>query len=567
MAAEAPAAADAALALIAVDPAGLGGVCLRAPAGPARERWLARLRAALPGGAPWRRVPLGVTEDRLLGGLDLPATLAAGRPIVAPGLLADAHGGILVCPSAERLTPAVAGHVSAALDRGIVEAQRDGAALVSPASFGVVALDERGDDEPGPPAALLERLAVHVDLSSDGGGVDPSAEEIVEARARMPAVTADGVADVVVGCAQALGVTSVRALTLALRVARAAAALAGRDAIGEDDLGLAVRLVLLPRATRLPAPPEEDREAPPPSEPPPDSPAAETADADRPLADRILDAQLAALPPGALAMLLSRGRHGRAGGRGGGEARSTRHGRRIGSRRGDPRRARLDLLATVRAAAPWQRLRGGTRERLAIRAGDFQIQRRVQRIGTTVIFLVDASGSAALHRLGEAKGAVELLLGESYVRRDRVALVSFRGQRAELVLPPTRSLARARRTLAGLPGGGGTPLAGALDLARALATDVRRGGGNPLIVLLSDARANVARDGSGGRPKAEGDALAAARGLEADRVPSLVIDTSPRPNPFAARLAAAMSGQYLPLPAADSRAVSGAVRAVGLGGR
>jgi hypothetical protein len=143
---------------------------------------------------------------------------------------------------------------------------------------------------------------------------------------------------------------------------------------------------------------------------------------------------------------------------------------------------------------------------------------------------------------------VELLLAESYVRRDRVALVAFRRAAAELVLPPTRSLARARRLLAGLPGGGGTPLASAADAALALAETARRGGSAPVLVFLTDARANVARDGSGGRARAEADALAAARAVRAAGVAALLVDTAPRPGPFAARFAAEMGARYLPLP-------------------
>ncbi|MDX2194567.1 MAG: VWA domain-containing protein, partial [Gemmatimonadales bacterium] len=233
----------------------------------------------------------------------------------------------------------------------------------------------------------------------------------------------------------------------------------------------------------------------------------------------------------------------------------------------DPRRHRLDVLGTLRAAAPWQRVRGARPGRLAIRGDDFRVKRLKQKVGTTIVFAVDASGSAAVARLGEAKGAVELLLAESYARRDKVALVSFRGTTAETVLPPTRSLTRAKRALAGLPGGGGTPLAAAIDAVRDLAAHVRRGGGKPMAVFLTDGRANVPRAGSGGRQLAEQDAEAAARALGADGVRALVIDTASRPNPFAGRLAMLMDGQYLPLPAADARRIGGAVRTAAGGAR
>ena len=173
---------------------------------------------------------------------------------------------------------------------------------------------------------------------------------------------------------------------------------------------------------------------------------------------------------------------------------------------------------------------------------------------------MDASGSAALHRLAEAKGAVELLLADCYVRRDRVAVIAFRGQRAELLLPPTRSLARAKKGLAGLPGGGGTPLASGLDLARQLADAVARRGGTASLVVLTDGQANVARDGSGGRQRAGEEARQAARLLRAAGTRSVVIDTAQRPQPLARQLADDMGARYVPLPHAGARAISEAAR-------
>ncbi|TXN19524.1 VWA domain-containing protein, partial [Methylobacterium sp. WL9] len=222
---------------------------------------------------------------------------------------------------------------------------------------------------------------------------------------------------------------------------------------------------------------------------------------------------------------------------------------------------------TLRAAAPWQRIRrgaigtgGGPARRVVVLPDDLRIKRLRQRTETTTIFCVDASGSAALERLAETKGAVELLLAESYVRRDRVALVAFRGAGAEIVLPPTRSLVRAKRALGGLPGGGGTPLAAGIDAAATLALNVRRGGGSPVIVLLTDGRANVARSGEGGRARAGEEALAAGRLLKALGLRMLLIDTGTRPE-GARRLADVADARYIPLPYADASGVSAAVRA------
>ena len=176
------------------------------------------------------------------------------------------------------------------------------------------------------------------------------------------------------------------------------------------------------------------------------------------------------------------------------------------------------------------------------------------------MFVVDASGSSALNRLAEAKGAVELLLAECYVRRDRVAVLAFRGAGVELLLPPTRSLARAKRCLAALPGGGGTPLAHAIEAAGQLADQVSRRGEAPVLVLLTDGRANIARDGTPGRARATEDALTAARALRPAGASALLLDTSPQPQPSAQTLADAMGAAYLPLPHAGAAGMAQVVR-------
>ena len=576
---------DALLAaiLFAVDPRGTGGISVRALAGPVRERWLQTLLAGLPPDAPVRRVPLHIGEDRLLGGLDLVPTLQAGRPVVQRGVLATADGGIVLLAMAERLSPTTAALIGAALDRGAVALERDGLAELLPARIGVVALDEGIDPDERPPTGLRDRLAFHLDLGPctirDAGATEPTTSgSIAEARARLPAVQL-GEAEVTALCtaAAALGIGSLRAPLLACRVARAAAALAGRSSIAEPDLEVAARLVLAPRATMLPVPPDADEpDSPDPPEPPEDdtqdSAEPPPAEPDRPLDDLVLAAAQAAIPPGLLAELRAgTGPRSRSpsSGRVGALRETRRRGRPTGSRRGEPRRgARLDVVETLRSAAPWQPLRrrqqpgqeAGQAPRVEVRPDDFRIVRFKQRAQTTTIFVVDASGSAALHRLAEAKGAVELLLAECYVRRDEVALLAFRGQGADLLLPPTRSLVRAKRSLAGLPGGGGTPLAAGIAAAAALADTVRRRGDTPVVVLLTDGRANIARDGRHDRSQAEADAHTAARLIRAAGLTTIVVDTSPRPQTRVRTLAAELGGRYVPLPYADAAALSQAVR-------
>jgi magnesium chelatase subunit D len=582
--------ADASLAaaLLAVDPAGLGGAWLHAGATPARSIWLALLRSLMPAHEPLRRIPQHAGEDRLLGGLDLAATLASGRPVAQRGLLAEADGGLLVLAMAERLPPSTVAHVCAALDAGEVVLERQGLAQRLPARIGAVALDESLDDEEPVAGALRDRLGFWIDLEGLRG-VDEAAAvscaEVAAARARLRKVSiSEDLTQALCGTALQLGIDSLRAVLFAQRAAVALAALDGREAVDEDDAAAAARLVFAARATVLPQAPEDEPPAEPPppeppqdSEPPPPDPEPEDArkNAERPPEELLVAAALAAMPPGLLArLMLGRQRvPTRGGGKAGAAQRSLQRGRPLGARRGEPRRgARLALVDTLRAAAPWQPLRrrtaGGEAARVHVRRDDFHVVRYRQRTPTTTIFVVDASGSAALNRLAEAKGAVELLLAECYVRRDQVAVIAFRGKAAELLLPPTRSLVRAKRSLAGLPGGQGTPLAAALDAATLLAHQVRRAGHAPTVVLLTDGQANIARDGAPGRERAEADALAAARSLREANVATLFVDISPRANPKAARLAEAMGARYLALPHADARALSSVViAATGTDGR
>lgn len=570
--------------LFAVDPVGTGGILLRSRAGPVRDRWLAMLRSALPSSQPLKHMPLHIGDGRLLGGLDLNATLLAGRPVAERGLLAEADGGVLMLAMAERLSAATTVHITAAMDLHETMAERDGLSLRMPARFGVIALDEGLDDEL-PPAALCDRLALHLDLNDFGirdieeFTADPDAIEAARRRLRQLKISA-GQIDALCAAAGALGISSLRAPLLTLRVACASAALAGHAVVEQDDIALAARLVLAPRAQVFPQAQESEQSEqpeqpqPPPETPPQDSPETndETRDRDidRALDEVVLAAVQAALPPDVLAML--RASSGRSRTRSSGKAgllqQSGKRGRPAGVLRGDLRAgARLSVIETLRAAAPWQPLRrreaakSGDGPSILIRKDDLRIARFKQRTETTTIFVVDASGSAALHRLAEAKGAIELLLADCYIRRDQVALISFRGNVAELLLPPTRSLARAKRSLAGLPGGGGTPLASGLDAAFGLADLIRRKGQTPTVVLLTDGRANIARDGAQGRPRAEEDATSAARQLRGAGINSVLVDTSPRPGPSGAQLASEMGARYLPLPHADAAALSKAVLA------
>ncbi len=568
--------AMAVVALLAVDREGLGGAVLRGLPGPARDRWLALLRPCLPACAAIRRVPIHVSEGRLLGGLDLGATLKAGRPVSEQGLLASIDGGVLLLTMAERLPATTAAIIAAALDRGEIRLERDGFGRNEKSRFAVVALDKSLDDEDRPSAALRDRLAFEVNLSAlshrDLIDAETDAATLIEARRKLPDVEIDDdLIRAMTGTAMALGIASLRAPLLALRTAAAAAALGGRRLVDADDAALAVRLVLAHRATRLPAEREDDRPQPEDPFDPEEAPSAEEGDdqdpGDRPLEDQLLEAAIAALPPGlldGLRLAAAQGGLSTSAGKTGLDKKNGPRGRPAGVRAGKPGGGlRLSVIETLRAAAPWQPLRRRRRSqrlsaRIDVRPDDFRVIRRKERRQTTTIFVVDASGSSAFERLAEAKGAIELLLAACYTRRDQVALLAFRGKTAELLLPPTRSLVRAKRSLAGLPGGGGTPLATAIRSASLLADVVRRRGETPLLVFLTDGRANITRDGTPGRKQALADALAMAKTASAAGG-ALVIDISNRPGPEAAALAAALDARYLPLPRADARKLSAMV--------
>ena len=582
-----------ALQLLARQPHRLGGVWLRAPHGPVREAWLQAL-AQLP--LPLLRVPGSVDTARWLGGIDIAATLHSGQLREQAGLLCQAHGGLLCLPMAERFAPALTAPLAQTLDRGGVNT----GSRFHPSLFGVVALDESLDDEAPLAPALQERLGLWIDLR----GVAPAQAQAPATPPPRPldappVVAGDSALQALCGTALALGIGSLRVPQLALAVASAHAALHGRDHLADEDLGFACRTVLAPRARQWPgseaeppsasepaqdaappetAPPPADGAAPQPETPsatPPDKPPADPANPPEPsradpdpesLQAMMVAAAAARLPPDLLQKLMTGAAPARSGASSGtsGQARSGRErGRPLPPRPGQPGGgARLHVLATLRAAAPRQRLRGriDTRQALRIRAEDFHVHRYQQHTPSCLILALDASGSAALHRLAEAKGAVQLLLEQSYARRDSVCVIAFRGAQAQLLLPMTRSLVRARRALTGLPGGGGTPLASALQLAHEQAAQLQRQGVTPILVVLSDGRANVTLQGVGGRVQAQDEARHWARAWQLAGHAGLWIDTAPQPEALAQQLAQTLGARYLPMPQLQSQRLAQALQ-------
>jgi magnesium chelatase subunit D len=593
---------DAQLALLALqlDPHGLGGVWLRAGHGPVREAWLVGLQAS---GLPTLKIPAQVDPERLLGGIDLAQTLQLGRLVQQTGLLAQADGGAILLPMAERLPAQTAAQIAQVHDQGVVHSQ--GAHAVQTARFAVEALDESEDGEPGLAERLTDRLGLWLDLR-DNCMADTT--ETLEALSPLEHTEAlhllrqtapsEQQAHAVCEVALALGVQSLRAPLMALRMAAVHAAMQGRAMLEDEDLEVAVRLVLAPRATRLP------EAAAPPSAPPPTPAEAEQQEPDEanqepaqdalpteapgaspeqqdtqnppdtdpptpaaaPDPEMLIAAALASLPPHLLDRLLL-GKAGKSAASGLGSSGQATHsklrGRPLTPRPGKPGSgARLHVLATLRAAAPKQRIRNKPpgAGRVCLRAEDFHVQRFAQRSPSCLIFALDASGSSALQRLAEAKGAVELLLQDSYARRDSVCVIAFRAASAQVLLAPTRSLVRAKRALAGLPGGGGTPLAHGIQTAMQQAMALQRAGSTPMLVMLSDGRANVSAAGVGGRAQAHADAFASAGQWRTRGFAALWIDTSAQPDAQAQALAQQMGASYFPMPYVQAQRMAAVVQ-------
>ncbi len=575
---EAPAPwSDARLAIqvLAAGAGRLGGIHVRARAGPVLDRWLDHLRAALDPTRQVVRLSATTPESRLLGGLDVAASLEQGAPVSDPGLLAKADGGLMILSMAERMPPSFAAIVGTALERGEIVSEGHGVSRRDSARFEVIALDEGVDDE-RVPAALADRLGLTVDLSTvswaqarlDAAGarqdpIDMSAVDLSDEIARAIAETA-----------QLAGSRSMRATIWLTRVARVLAGLDAAKAVNAHHVATAIRLVFGPGII---APPEHLPEETTDDATPDTRADDSTVDDAEPTAididmlrDMLVkpDAAKGIEIDGFPAPKQSRTRSAAAAGKSGAVKDRSQRGRPAGLASRSPYPgARPNVVATLRAAAPWQKMRRRNTplspmppaSALVIRKSDFRYVRYRHQTRSTAIFVVDASGSTAVERLGEAKGAVELLLGDCYIRRDSVAVVAFRGMEAEVVVEPTRSLVRAKRLLTGLPGGGPTPLASGLAKGAELAAHASRSSQSPLLVVLTDGNGNVALDGRIDRPAAREDTEAIARHCAMLGVPGLVIDIARRPRDAARDLATSMTADYQQLPHADARSVSALV--------
>ncbi|MEM9585132.1 MAG: magnesium chelatase subunit D [Pseudomonadota bacterium] len=538
--------AELALNLLAIDPVGLGGITVRSRMSPARS-----LFATACAGLSQNSTKLHpkLAADALDGGIDIAATLERGRLTHHTGIM-DRKDQVFLLNMAERTDPYLATRLCAALDASNLR--------------GLIAFDEGAEEDEHLPAGLADRLAFHLNFD---GLSQADIKQPLKLRPNGKTTNIDIPDDLpeqLVVLAVKLGIASLRAPSFALRAAKAHAALFGRNRVEETDITAALELVYAHRATQLP---QED-DAPP---PPPENEGTDRREHDDVTQDIaipseiLLDAVLAALPDGLLKQLNS----GKAtSGKGAGSGQKivgNRRGRPLPARRNSAKSdARIDLIATLRTAVPWQTLRKAAqpeRKGPIIRPTDLCRKRYEDLSDRLLVFAVDASGSAAASRLGEAKGAVELLLADAYARRDHVALIAFRGTQADVLLPPTRSLVQTKRRLAALPGGGGTPLACGLQSALMMCIAARRKGQTPTLVLITDGRGNVALDGEADRMQAQQDAMMIAHQIAAQRIDAIVIDAGNRPERSLKALSSEMRGHYVALPRADAKRLSEAVSA------
>ncbi len=535
--------ANLALHLCQMDPKAFGGIVFKTGAGSHMDK----VRNALSKteiGSSILHPNMGVTD--LVGGIDPIESLTSGKLIHTSGLLARLGWKVMVM--AERLSRQSAALISQHID--------------TKASGPFCIFDESEPSEDTQLSALNERMAFFFDLHEVRYNrflVDPVRTKTIETK--LPPLSSDQ-QEILVCVALQLGILSMRPVAMAQRAAQYLCLMDHREQVSQDDIDTAAQLVYAHRALSLPQDEDKAHQQNEQNEQRDPSDLNTPNDSLELPEDLVIEAVKAMLPKDVLNQIKDKKTNSANSNKDGFGLvqKSVLRGRPMPAMTGRPNdQARIDILSTLRAAAPWQRLRKSQISRdtsIIIFPSDLHIKRFQNRSERVVIFSVDASGSAAMNRLGEAKGAVELMLAQAYSKRDYVALIGFRDERADVLLPPTRSLVQAKKNLAALAAGGGTPLATGMNSALNLAMRVRRSGKLPSMAFLTDGKGNIDLEGQPGRQNAMNDAAHIAELGRTLNVPTLFIDCGRRGNPELENIARKMGSQYLCLPRANAKAIS-----------